>query len=67
MATMIVCDRCGKRTGLLINKLSINRESLISVSWNPWKNYDLCTDCTHELKQWLKGKENSTEVTKNND
>lgn len=46
MATVTVCDICGKR--ILATKYKIKRVGLLS------SDYDLCPECMKEMSNWIK-------------
>ena len=48
MATATVCDKCGK-------VLKYAPDTKITIYVHPWGDqcYELCSECTQELKKWL--------------
>lgn len=51
MATATVCDKCGK-------VLRYASDTKITIYIHPWGNqhYELCSECTKELQNWLNSK-----------
>lgn len=59
MANVQICDKCGKRIDRYSALLgTIYRSNLFGCDYNTYTiNYDLCKDCTKDLEEFIKGKD----------